>query len=98
MFKFLKLYFIEILFIILIIYAVYFQRSWLCDAYNRQVNLHLESFTDSIKSKNGIDYAKSFAEQSKDQFSYQLDRLIAFVFGGFGIIIIMQFGKKKKKE
>ena len=98
MFKFLKLYFIEILFIMLIICAVYLQRSWLCDAYNQQVNLHLASFTDSIKSKNGMNYAKSFAEQSKDQFSYQLDRLIAFAFGGFGVIIIMQFNKKKNRS
>lgn len=96
MLKFLKLYFIEILLIMLIICIVYLQRSWLCDTYNREVDLHLISLKNGIKAEDGIENMKSFAEQSKEHFSYQLDRLIAFALGGFAIIIIMQFNKRKK--
>lgn len=96
--KFLKLYFTDILFIILIIFVIYIQRDWLVTEYNRLQDLRLSSYIKgkSIDKANGV----NFAEESKRQFAFQLDRLIAFTFGGFCIIIIRQlkFNKKDKNQ
>jgi hypothetical protein len=93
MVRFLKQYFMEILFIVLIIVVIYIQRDWLCREYNRKVDLNVIRL---MKDKNATANIKHFAEESKDQFTYQLDRLIAFTFGGLSIIIIRQFNQKNK--
>lgn len=95
MIRFLKLYFVELLFIVLIIIGIYFQRDWLCNEYNRMVDLRVTSL---MKDKNETYYIKMFAEQSKDQFAYRVDSLVAIAFGGLSLIIVRQFNKKHKSK
>ncbi|MDQ6469361.1 hypothetical protein RB619_01810 [Flavobacterium sp. LHD-80] len=83
----------EILLIVLIIFVIYIQRDWLCKEYNREVDLNVMRL---MKDKNATSNIKLFAEDSKEQFAYQLDRLIAFTFGGFSLIIIRRLNPKNK--